>query len=156
MILNEELLDPKEREIVKLNLKINRLEKTIKDFKEYDTERKKYYSELTTKIGELESYIEELENGTALTKLRKKCEEQSKQLSALNAKKYLENFEIADITAITTVNKLQLQDKVKNLTNRVKSQKKIISELLSKLNVQQKREKIKTQIMGEITKGIQL
>ena len=142
MILNEELLDPKEREIVKLNLKINRLKKTIKDFKEYDAERKKYYSELATKVGELESYIEELENGTALIKLRKKCEEQNKQLSILNAKKYLENFEIADITAIVTASKLQLQDKVKNLTNQVKSQNKTISELLSKLNVQQRREEI--------------
>ena len=136
MILNEELLDPKEREIVKLNLKINRLKKTIKDFKEYDAERKKYYSELATKVGELESYIEELENGTALIKLRKKCKEQNKQLSILNAKRYLENFEMTDITAIVTTSKLQLQDKVKSLTNHVKSQKKTISELLSKLNVQ--------------------
>lgn len=155
MILNEELLDPKEREIVKLNLKINRLEKTIEDFKEYDANRKKYYSELATKVGELESYIEELENGTALTKLRKKHKEQKKQLSALNAKKYLENFEMADITAIVTANKMQLQDRIKNLTNQVKSQKKTISELLSKLNVQQRREEIKAQIVEEIAKSIQ-
>ena len=133
MILNEELLDPKEREIVMLNLKIARLEKTIRDFKEYDANRKKYYSELIT---EVESYIEKLENGTALTKLRKKCKEQKKQLIVLNN------------------SKMHLQDKVKDLINQVKSQKKTISELVSKLNVQQRKEKLKTQIMEEITKSI--
>lgn len=71
MLLNEELLDPKEREIIMLNLKIARLEKTIEDFKKYDANRKKYYSELVTEVEELESYIEKLENGTALTKLKK-------------------------------------------------------------------------------------
>lgn len=135
MLLNEELLDPKEREIVKLNLKIARLEKVIEDFKEYDANRKKYYSEL---VEELESYIEKLENGTALTKLRKKCKEQNKQLTVLNA------------------NKIHLQDKVKDLIKQVKSQKNTISELVSKLNVKEKREKIKAQIMEEITKSIHL
>lgn len=138
MILNEELLDPKEREIVKLNLKIARLEKAIEDFKEYDANRKKYYSELITEVGKLESYIEKLENGTALTKLRKKCKEQNKQLTVLNT------------------NKTYLQDKVKDLIKQVKSQKNTISELVSKLNVKQRREKIKAQIMEEITKSIHL
>lgn len=49
---------------------------------------------------------------------------------------------------------MHLQDKVKDLINQVKSQKKTISELVLKLNVQQRKEKIKTQIMEEITKSI--
>ena len=49
---------------------------------------------------------------------------------------------------------MQLQDKVKDLINQVKSQKKTISELVSKLNVKQRREKIKAQIIEEISKSI--
>ena len=42
------------------------LKRKINSFKEYDAERKKHYAGLEQKVGELESYIDELENGLSV------------------------------------------------------------------------------------------
>lgn len=59
-MLNEELIPDLEK--AKLKLTIQQLQKTIQAFKEYDKERKKYYSDRLIELGELKSYIEELED----------------------------------------------------------------------------------------------
>lgn len=48
------------------------LKRKINSFKEYDAERKKHYAGLEQKIGELESYIDELENGLSIDSLNNK------------------------------------------------------------------------------------
>ena len=51
---------------------ISLLKRKINSFKEYDAERKKHYAGLEQKIGELESYIDELENGLNIDFLNNK------------------------------------------------------------------------------------
>ena len=49
-----------------------------------DDERKKYISKLEIEIGELKSYIEEIESDLGIEKLRTKVKNQAKQLHELN------------------------------------------------------------------------
>lgn len=53
-MINENLIDPKDLEILKLKF-------TIKQFKKYDAERKEYYSKSIQELGKLKAYIDELE-----------------------------------------------------------------------------------------------
>lgn len=50
------------------------LKRKIDSFKEYDSKRKKHYAGLEQKIGELESYIDELENGLGVDSLKSKIQ----------------------------------------------------------------------------------
>ena len=55
-MINEDLFDdPKDLEIVKLKL-------AIENFKKYDEERKKYYAKAMQRLGELEAFMEEIED----------------------------------------------------------------------------------------------
>ena len=54
-MLNEELLTPQEKEIAKLKV-------TIQSFKKYDEERKKFYKDAMLELGQLRSYVQELED----------------------------------------------------------------------------------------------
>lgn len=66
-MLNGKLFeDKKDMEIARLKMEIERRDKIISDFKEYDAERKKYISNLLTKIGGYESFIEEIEDAEPL------------------------------------------------------------------------------------------
>ena len=51
-MLNETLMD---------NPEVNRLKFVISKFKEYDKERKAYYANALIELGQLKSYVEELE-----------------------------------------------------------------------------------------------
>ena len=82
-MLNENLLTLDEVEIYKLRKKVSKLEKIIQDFKEYDLKRKEYYKDLEMKVGQLESYIEEIEDTSKILELNKKYKE---QLTILNKK----------------------------------------------------------------------
>lgn len=63
------------------------LKRKINSFKEYDAERKKHYAGLEQKIGELESYIDELEDGLSIDSLNnKKIRLKSKILKLKNYK----------------------------------------------------------------------
>ena len=53
-MLNEDLLTPQEKEIANLKL-------AIQAFKKYDKERKEYYKEAMVELGQLRSYVQELE-----------------------------------------------------------------------------------------------
>lgn len=86
-ILNEDLLSPEEQEKARLVFKINRLQQQIEAFKKYDEERKQYYSKILTRLGQAESYVEELEYIIKDLKAEKfviKLNEYKKQLAALN------------------------------------------------------------------------
>lgn len=76
-MLNKELIDPKD-------LKIIRLEQTIKKFKEYDKERKEYYAEAMVRLGEYESLFDEVTDCNGIVeKLKKKINNQTKEIRNL-------------------------------------------------------------------------
>lgn len=132
IMLNEDLLTPNEIEIYKLKKKISKLEKTIQDFKEYDAKRKEYYKDLEIKVGQLESYIEEIEDTSKILELNKKYRE---QLSILNKKVYLNKIaELSDgeITILFTNN--TLREQLKDRDSEIKRLREANQQLILKLN----------------------
>lgn len=131
-MLNEDLLTPNEIETYKLKKKISKLEKTIQDFKEYDAKRKEYYKDLEIKVGQLESYIEEIEDTSKILELNKKYRE---QLSILNKKVYLNKIaELSDgeITMLFTNN--TLREQLKDRDSEIKRLREANQQLILKLN----------------------
>lgn len=128
-MLNSDLLTPEERQVLKLKAKISKLEDTIKAFKKYDKQRKEYYSSLATKVGELESYISELEDTNRLAYLNKIYKQ---QLSVLNKKHYLskiEDLNTLQVNDLFTIENLKKQ--VKDKDELIKSLKTTISQLIT-------------------------
>lgn len=79
-MLNKKLFDePKDAEIARLKM-------AIEKFKEYDRERKKYYADKMQRLGELESYVQELDTETEIGKLKSQIIDLKKQLGALSLK----------------------------------------------------------------------
>ena len=76
-MLNKDLMD---------NPEVVRLKLTIDSFKKYDIERKEYISNLEFKIGQLESYIEELEDDRDIQSLIEKNKIKDEQIKILNKK----------------------------------------------------------------------
>lgn len=128
-MLNEDLINPKGIEIAKLKL-------AIENFKKYDAERKKYYANSLQRLGELESYVEELETNSVIPKLKKKIEAQGKQLAYLNrvitANKY--HLFNDDYTLQCTVNVNELKERNKALSREVTNLRKTIKDLICQLN----------------------
>lgn len=153
-MLNQELIKPEDFIIGSLKSKIEKLEKTIEAFKEYDAERKQYCTELTTKIVELESYIDELEAKHGIVHIKERLRKSKEINKALQAKIYLNNrFEdMADITAIVAMDKNVLLDKIKEKEKHIKELKCGRDKMLSKIAYLEKQLKseIKEKIMDEI------
>ena len=135
------------------------LKRKINSFKEYDAERKKHYAGLEQKIGELESYIDELENGlgidslnSKIQSLENKIEKQNLIIKELQAKVNISLFDgtksFKELESIAnnlkTFNSMKLA--VKDLRKRLKDNKNTISDLIYKLT--QAKLKIK-QLTGE-------
>lgn len=77
-MLNENLFDdPKDAEIARLKLCISR-------FKEYDQKRKQFYADKLQRLGELESYVQELESGTVVETLKKRNTDLHNQVRLLS------------------------------------------------------------------------
>lgn len=79
-MLNKDLFDNEK------DAEIARLKMTIEKFKEYDKERKKYYADKMQRLGELESYVQEIDTGTEIGKLKSQIIDLKKQLGALSLK----------------------------------------------------------------------
>lgn len=128
-MLNEDLINLKDIEIAKLKL-------TIEKFKRYDAERKQYYSNALQRLGELESYVQELTADTTIPKLKKKVDEQGKQLRYLNrvitANKYHLFNDDYTLTSAITVNELKERNKV--LSREVTNLRKAVKDLICQLN----------------------
>lgn len=135
------------------------LKRKINSFKEYDAERKKHYAGLEQKIGELESYIDELENGLGIDSLNnkiqsleKKIEKQNLIIKELQAKVNISLFDdtksFKELESIAnnlkSFNNMKLTNK--GLRKQLKDNKNTISDLIYKLT--QARLKIK-QLTGE-------
>ena len=77
-MLNKELFeDPKDAEIARLKM-------TIEKFKEYDKERKKYYADKMQRLGKLESYVQEIDTETEIGKLKEEIMRLRKEVSRLS------------------------------------------------------------------------
>lgn len=131
-MLNTDLMTLDEIKILRLRNKVSKLEKTIQDFKEYDAKRKEYYKDLEIKVGQLESYIEEIEDTSKILELNKKYRE---QLSILNKKVYLNKIaELSDgeITILFTNN--TLREQLKDRDSEIKRLREANQQLILKLN----------------------
>lgn len=135
------------------------LKRKIDSFIEYDAKRKKHYAGLEQKIGELESYIDELENGLGvdslnnkIQSLEKKVENQNLTIKELQAKVNISLFDdtksFKELESISnnlkTFNSMKLT--IKGLRKQSKDNRETIKDLVYKLT--QANLKIK-QLTGE-------
>lgn len=135
------------------------LKRKIDSFIEYDAKRKKHYAGLEQKIEELESYIDELENGLGvdslnnkIQSLEKKVENQNLTIKELQAKVNISLFDdtksFKELESISnnlkTFNSMKLT--IKGLRKQSKDNRETIKDLVYKLT--QANLKIK-QLTGE-------
>ncbi len=131
--MNPLLLDPVRVYVGRLKSTIQSLEHKINNFKEYDAQRKVYYSKSMQRLGELESWIDESDPEF---KLRGKIQSQKQIISNLNALIKASKLEVPEDfdLAKAKVKILELQKEVETLTKQNASLKTSVSELVYKLN----------------------
>ncbi len=133
--MNPLLLDPVRVYVGRLKSTIQSLEHKINNFKEYDAQRKVYYSKSMQRLGELESWIDESDPEF---KLRSKVQSQKQIISNLNAVIKASKLEVPEDfdLAKAKVKILELQKEVETLTKQNTNLKTSVSELVYKLNNQ--------------------
>lgn len=133
--MNPLLLDPVIVYVGRLKSKIQSLEHKISNFKEYDAQRKVYYSKSMQRLGELESWIDETDPEF---KLRSKIQSQKQTIANLNAVIRASKLEVPEDfdLAKAKVKILELQKEVETLTKQNTNLKTSVSELVYKLNNQ--------------------
>lgn len=133
--MNPLLLDPVRVYVGKLKSTIQSLEHKINNFKEYDAQRKVYYSKSMQRLGELESWIDESDPEF---KLRSKIQSQKQTIANLNALIRASKLEVPEDfdLAKAKVKILELQKEVETLTKQNANLKASVSELVYKLNNQ--------------------
>lgn len=133
--MNPLLLDPVRVYVGKLKSKIQSLEYKINNFKEYDAQRKVYYSKSMQRLGELESWIDESDPEF---KLRSKIQSQKQTITNLSAVIRASKLEVPEDfdLAKAKVKILELQKEVETLTKQNANLKTSVSELMYKLNNQ--------------------
>lgn len=124
--MNPDLLDPKE-------IIIGKLKSKIEAFKKYDKERQAYYKDALNRLGQLESYFEEVDTGGSL---RDKIERQRTEISRLlTLLKYNKIEDIPDINlqeAIIEIDSLRSQ--LTKANAKIVRQQNSINDLIYKLN----------------------
>ena len=133
--MNPLLLDPVRVYVGKLKSKIQSLEHKINNFKEYDAQRKVYYSKSMQRLGELESWIDETDPEF---KLRSKIQSQKQTITNLSAVIRASKLEVPEDfdLAKDKVKILELQKEIETLTKQNTNLKTSVSELVYKLNNQ--------------------
>lgn len=133
--MNPLLLDPVRVYVGRLKSKIQSLEHKIDNFKEYDANRKVYYSKAMRRLGELESWIDESDPEF---KLRSKIQSQKQTIANLSAVIRASKLEVPEDfdLAKAKVKILELQKEVETLTKQNTNLKTSVSELVYKLNNQ--------------------
>ena len=133
-MLNEELIDKKDLVIAKLKLKINRLEEAIKDIKAYDKERKEHYRSLEVRVGQLESYIQELESDPELKHQKSLNYDYKNQLGILSKRIFLDKIaRMTNEEVNNTFTEVNLRELLKKKTQECTKLRKAKSELLAEL-----------------------
>ena len=133
--MNPLLLDPVRVYVGRLKSKIQSLEHKINNFKEYDTQRKVYYSKSMQRLGELESWIDETDPEF---KLRSKIQSQKQTIANLSAVIRASKLEVPEDfdLAKAKVKILELQKEIETLTKQNTNLKTSVSKLVYKLNNQ--------------------
>lgn len=133
--MNPLLLDPVRVYVGRLKSKIQSLEHKISNFKEYDAQRKVYYSKSMQRLGELESWIDETDPEF---KLRSKIQSQKQTIANLSTVIRASKLEVPEDfdLAKAKVKILELQKEVETLTKQNTNLKASVSELVYKLNNQ--------------------
>lgn len=133
-MLNADLLSLEDIKAARLQRRIENLEKQISDFKEYDKARKKYYGRCLTKLGELESYVQELEDGTAIEELKRLNKEYKKQLNVLSKRVFLDRIATLTDTEVEVLfSNLELMEKLKAEKKISENLREINSKLIAEL-----------------------
>lgn len=133
-MLNEDLFDPKDLKIAKLELKIARLEKTIDAFKKYDEERKQYYQDVVYRLGELESYVQEMEGESGMAKLIKRNKEYGKTIALLSKRVFLDKvMRMTDEEVEHAFNSYQTKAIIKKKDSIIASLRNTNKDLVSRL-----------------------
>ena len=117
------------------DVEIARLKMMIEKFKKYDKDRTEFYAKKMQRLGELESYVIELEEKSETGKLEAKIKDLRNQLSALNKviqynKMIVPEKEQMDLY----LNYNNLKNRNKNLSDENKKLKDTISQLVTRLN----------------------
>lgn len=117
------------------DVEIARLKMIIEKFKKYDKERTEFYADKMQRLGELESYVVELEEKSETGKLEAKIKDLRNQLSTLNKviqynKMIVPEKEQMDLC----LNYNNLKNRNKNLSDENKKLKDTISQLVARLN----------------------
>lgn len=109
--------------------KVKRLQGKIEGFKSYDKKRTAYYKKSIQKLGELESYVAELEDtikgleeGTLVEKLVKENSEKKKIIASLTKKLQASQLTPEEISSVENVASYKLQ--IRNLAAKVKKLEK--------------------------------
>lgn len=131
--MNPLLLDPVRVYVGKLKSTIQSLEHKVDNFKKYDANRKVYYSKAMQRLGELESWIDEVDPEF---KLRDKIQSQKQTITNLSALIKASKLEIPENFNLVKaeVKILELQKQVETLTKQNTNLKATVSELVYKLN----------------------
>jgi DNA-binding protein H-NS len=128
-MLNEALIDSKDREIIKLKIIIDK-------FKKYDKERKEYYSNSLRRLGELESMFSEIGDDIDKSTLTNKILNQREALAKLNSivkrSRLLEKYDESEIMNFGSIG--ELKERINKLESLVKSLRKSNKDLINKLN----------------------
>lgn len=108
-------LDPKDLKIAELSLKINKLEKTIEAFKEYDKKRTLELKASLIRLGELESEQDEKDYTYKVSDLKREIKQHKRQIAALSAKLHIQKvIEMGNEEALILVNnKLRNEELIK-------------------------------------------
>lgn len=124
--MNPDLLDPKE-------IIIGKLKSKIEEFKKYDKERQAYYKNALIRLGELESYFEEVDTDGSLRGIINRQRTELSRLLVLLKYSRIEDIPDVDLPkAIIEIDSLRTQ--LKKANAKIVRQQKSINDLIYKLN----------------------
>ncbi len=112
---------------------IAHLRRIIEEFKKYDDERKRYIKHLEFEIGQLKSYITELEEATGEEKYVAKCMRQKELIKGLTAKLELLKIPVDEINdALEKVNAVREMRELDRVYKEYRELKKEKEQLFAK------------------------
>lgn len=124
--MNPDLLDPKE-------IIIGKLKSKIEAFKKYDKEHQVYYKNALIRLGELESYFEEVDKDGSLRGIINRQRRELSRLLALLKYSRIEDIPDVDLPkAIIEIDSLRSQ--LTKANAKIVRQQKSINDLIYKLN----------------------
>lgn len=117
------------------DVEIARLKMIIEKFKKYDKDRTEFYAKKMQRLGELESYVIELEEKSETGKLEAKIKELRGKLSDLNKVILYNKMVVPEKEQMNLcLNYNNLKNRNRNLSDENKRLKDTINKLVTRLN----------------------